>query len=164
MKGFTINITLKEQDLDKDEVTKYRVRLFEMLDQHIKEGTYDIERAALAEEPFVGEVPRYATVRELNDALSTLARRTLDVMNGLGIGRRSALWAAWNELAHEGGLDERIEPKIVELSENLEALKDLTSLAEDGFRETQSSADSAVTELVNLRDKIESYVRKQPKR
>jgi hypothetical protein len=98
----------------------------EWLDANIPYGTYEIQGQGLKE---ASVSPRYKTVKELNHEIRQLALRTLNTLDGLGLGRKGTLWAAWLALAQQDPLDDKIDEALKQKFDQLSALAEILGKA-----------------------------------
>jgi hypothetical protein len=113
----------------------------EWLDANIPYGTYEIQGQGLKE---ASVSPRYKTVKELNHEIRQLALRTLNTLDGLGLGRKGTLWTAWLALAQQDPLDEKIDGELRRKLDQLSALAEILGKALgaiDDFDRVKSELD-----------------------
>ena len=104
-----------------------RLHFLEWLDANIPYGTYEVQSLGIVAEP--SPQVRYKSVKELNKGLRQLALRTLNTLDGLGLGRKGTLWTAWQALAQQDPLDDQIDEELRRKLERLQTLSEVIGKA-----------------------------------
>lgn len=113
-------------------VDEARRELTAWIDERLRQGTYEVITAAPYPLPVAAIIQRdarYRSLKALNDDLRQLASRTLNALDGLGLGRRGTLWGSWVALAQQDALDSAIDANLKRKLDRLGALAEVIGKA-----------------------------------
>lgn len=143
----------REVEDEAEAVEAGRQELARIMEAHLKEGTYEVEALAHEDQspvPLVDKV-KFKTVKELNQEIRTLARRTVAALSALGLGQHGTLVASWRSLTEDSALSDRLEETLKAKLTRLEALGEVISKAHGAI----DSFDSVKRDLDRTWDAIE---------
>lgn len=113
-------------------VDEARRELTAWIDERLRQGTYEVITAAPYPLPVAAIIQRdarYRSLKALNDDLRQLASRTLNALDGLGLGHRGTLWGSWVALTQQDALDSAIDANLKRKLDRLGALAEVIGKA-----------------------------------
>ena len=131
-----------------------KAHVLALLDAHLKHGHYALHTGEPEQLPVV-DTEEYKDITQLNIEIRSLALRTLQALEALGIGQRTALYRAWRDLATGNPISTKLDAELRKKLNKLEELATLIGKAE----EVIDSFNNIKAELDRTWDAIERVTR-----